>query len=214
LLLESDLASAELNTPKMVRWNGGRRLALLLPAIIVMVALTSSIYEFWLEDPIYSHYGWPLDETLNEKLRYVVQAVGFTSVAVIGPGILLFRSLAQLRRAHEQLQRAFHVAQSANTAKSQFLANMSHELRTPLNAVIGFADIMQAEMFGPLLPRYREYVSDVKNAGLHLLDVINDVLDISKAEAAEISIRQSDIELAGYSRNWKCSRAAWPRRLA
>lgn len=74
-------------------------------------------------------------------------------------------------------------AEKANVAKSQFLANMSHELRTPLNAIIGFSDTMTSEIFGPLAPNYREYADDISQSGRHLLDLINDLLDLSSVEA-------------------------------
>ncbi len=80
-------------------------------------------------------------------------------------------------------------AEDANRAKSEFLANISHELRTPLNAIIGFSDIMTQEMFGPLgTERYAEYCQDIHNSGTYLLNVINDVLDMSKIEAGRMSI--------------------------
>ena len=74
-------------------------------------------------------------------------------------------------------------AEAANLAKSRFLATMSHELRTPLNAVMGFADIMRNRLFGPLPDRYAEYSQLIHESGAHLLDLINDVLDLSKIEA-------------------------------
>jgi signal transduction histidine kinase len=106
-------------------------------------------------------------------------------------------AITRIGRAHSELRAALHAAQVANMAKSRFLANMSHELRTPLNAVIGFSDVMGSEMFGPLLPRYRGYAADIRKAGLHLLNIINDVLDISKAEAAEFRVHLSDTSLSG-----------------
>ncbi len=81
-------------------------------------------------------------------------------------------------------------AEEANQAKSKFLANMSHELRTPLNAIIGFSEIMEAAMFGPLgAEKYSEYSRDIRESGQYLLDVINDILDMSKIEAGGIRPR-------------------------
>ena len=74
-------------------------------------------------------------------------------------------------------------AEAQSTGKTRFLANMSHELRTPLNAVIGFADIMRQRLFGPLPERYADYADSIHQAGGHLLELINDVLDVSKIEA-------------------------------
>jgi two-component system, cell cycle sensor histidine kinase PleC len=87
-------------------------------------------------------------------------------------------------------------AESANRSKSEFLANMSHELRTPLNAVIGFSEIMSAEMFGPLgAPKYSEYAQDIRKSGMFLLDVINDILDMSKIEAGRVELEFSEVEI-------------------
>jgi two-component system cell cycle sensor histidine kinase PleC len=87
-------------------------------------------------------------------------------------------------------------AEDANAAKSKFLANMSHELRTPLNAIIGFSEIMEAAMFGPLgAEKYTEYSRDIRESGEYLLDVINDVLDMSKIEAGGIRLAPEIVEL-------------------
>ncbi len=87
-------------------------------------------------------------------------------------------------------------AEEANQAKSKFLANMSHELRTPLNAIIGFSEIMESGMFGPLgAEKYHEYCSDIRGSGQYLLEVINDILDMSKIEAGRIRLDFEDLEL-------------------
>jgi two-component system cell cycle sensor histidine kinase PleC len=87
-------------------------------------------------------------------------------------------------------------AEDANRAKSSFLANMSHELRTPLNAIIGFSEIMESAMFGPLgAEKYSEYSRDIRQSGQYLLDVINDILDMSKIEAGRIQLDIEAVEL-------------------
>src|SRR6185295_15231251 len=79
---------------------------------------------------------------------------------------------------------------------SAFLAIISHELRTPLNAIIGFAGLMEDQRFGPLgAPRYREYVSDIKNSGQHLLELINNILDLSRAEAGKLHLQEDTVDV-------------------
>lgn len=101
------------------------------------------------------------------------------------------------RRSEENLRRATESAELANRAKTKFLANMSHELRTPLNAIIGFSEIMRQQMFGPLgTERYIEYTNDIHDSGRHLLNVIDDILDISKIEAGRYAIEEEVIDFA------------------
>ena len=88
-------------------------------------------------------------------------------------------------------------AEDANQAKSKFLANMSHELRTPLNAIIGFSEIMGSDMFGPLgSDKYQEYCHDILTSGQHLLEVINDILDMSKIEAGRMQLDMEPLDLS------------------
>ncbi|MGV8996981.1 MAG: sensor histidine kinase [Parvibaculaceae bacterium] len=101
----------------------------------------------------------------------------------------ILASRRALSRMTEKLAVAFHTAEQANEAKSRFLANMSHELRTPLNAVIGFSDIMLHQLFGPIEnARYVDYAKDINSSGLHLLGIINDILDLAKIESGETTI--------------------------
>lgn len=98
-------------------------------------------------------------------------------------------SRQMLRKMTERLAWAFDNAERANEAKSHFLANMSHELRTPLNAIIGFSDIMRNERFGPIgNERYLGYARDVNDSGIHLLGIINDILDLAKIEAGHATM--------------------------
>lgn len=102
-----------------------------------------------------------------------------------------------LRKQMEQsLREAKDQADSANRAKSTFLANMSHELRTPLNAIIGFSEMMINETFGKLgHEKYIEYMDDVLNSAKHLLEIINEVLDMSKIEAGRIELDESEVNI-------------------
>jgi len=86
-------------------------------------------------------------------------------------------------------------AEAANHAKSEFLANMSHELRTPLNAILGFSEVIKSQMFGPLSGRYRSYAADIFNSGNHLLELINEILDLSKLEAGKLELHEEDVNL-------------------
>jgi signal transduction histidine kinase len=98
-----------------------------------------------------------------------------------------------LRLMTERLAVAFHNAERANEAKSRFLANMSHELRTPLNAIIGFSDIMQNELLGSMQnPRYRGYAGDINTSGLHLLGIINEILDLAKIESGQTTTENEE----------------------
>ena len=109
----------------------------------------------------------------------------------------LERQKAELSQANANYLAEKERAEAANRAKSEFLANMSHELRTPLNAILGFSEILTNEMFGPVgSPRYGEYARDIHDSGKHLLNVINDILDMSKIEAGHMRLSCESVDLA------------------
>ncbi len=108
----------------------------------------------------------------------------------------LGRANRRLETANADLVRAHAESEAASRAKSEFLANMSHELRTPLNAIIGFAEVIERETFGPAGPRYREYAGDIHGSGRHLLQVINDILDLAKVEAGQMLLHEARLDPA------------------
>ena len=98
--------------------------------------------------------------------------------------------------AYDALRIAKEKAEAVSRVKSGFLATMSHELRTPLNAIIGFSDVMRGEILGPLgNTQYREYAADIHESGTHLLEIINDFLDLSKAEVGKLELREDVFDL-------------------
>ncbi|MBY0431719.1 MAG: two-component sensor histidine kinase, partial [Rhodospirillales bacterium] len=114
-----------------------------------------------------------------------------------GQTVGIYTDITELKRGEQALRAATVEAEQATRTKSEFLANMSHELRTPLNAIIGFSDTILAEIFGPIgNPRYREYLGHIHHSGHHLLDLINDILDLSKVEAGKVELEYLPIDVA------------------
>jgi len=107
-----------------------------------------------------------------------------------------YLDITQRKRFEADLRRAKEEAELASRTKTEFLANMSHELRTPLNAVICLAEIMQSEVFGPLCdPHYSEYAADIRDSGQHLLNLINDLLDVSKIEFGKVELVEETVDV-------------------
>ena len=124
----------------------------------------------------------PINTTiLTHRVRYLLRAA---------------KAFDTLREHQERLIAAKEMAEAANRAKSDFLASMSHELRTPLNAIIGFAGIMRDGKFGPLEKRYADYASIIGDSGSHLLAIINDILDLAKAEANQLALDEEEFQIA------------------
>jgi signal transduction histidine kinase len=138
----------------------------------------------------------------------VLIAVMLPAAAAITERITLRGGMQAALQREEKVNRALRIseqralemaeqAQSANRAKSEFLASMSHELRTPLNAILGFSEILKAQLYGPLgSAKYVEYAEDVHKSGAHLLDLINDVLDLSKIDAGKMELRESTFAIS------------------
>jgi len=157
--------------------------------------------------------GYPLVVTVNNKESAILAdwsheaavTAGIASAAillVVMVGLLLARLFtlqAQMTRSLTDRAKALHaqeVAEAASQAKTGFLANMSHELRTPLNAIIGFTEMLGAGYLGPLNERQAEYVRDIGASGVHLLGLINTVLDMSKIEAGSFELTEEPVDVA------------------
>jgi PAS domain S-box-containing protein len=127
------------------------------------------------------------------ELALSTQAIRFADRDLL---LTVARDVTDRRRVEEELRQSKEAAVFANRAKSEFLANMSHELRTPLNAIIGFSEVIAKELFGPVGNRqYAEYARDVRSSGEHLLQIINDLLDLSKLEAGKQDLHETEIGL-------------------
>ena len=108
----------------------------------------------------------------------------------------LIKQAAELKKLANESSQAQRKAEAANLAKSTFLTNMSHELRTPLSAIIGFSEMMQREALGPVgSTRYRAYADDINRSGMHLLDLVNDLLDLSKIEAGKMELAEDFVDM-------------------
>ena len=105
--------------------------------------------------------------------------------------------IGELEQSKSISDEARRRAEAANIAKSRFLAQMSHELRTPLNAILGFSEVMKGEIFGPhAVPMYKDYAGDIHSSGVHLLNLINEILDLSRIEAGRYELNEEAVSLA------------------
>jgi signal transduction histidine kinase len=108
----------------------------------------------------------------------------------------VLRDITTFKRAERDFIEARRAAETASARKSDFLARISHEIRTPLSAIIGFAEIMHDERFGQLgNARYRDYLKDILNSGAHVLDLVNDLLDLSKIEAGRADLTFGEVDI-------------------
>jgi len=141
---------------------------------------------FYRDVPTIKERLMPLGRTLQIRRRAMPN----------GSVISIYSDVTENKASEGRLIEARSQAEAANRAKGDFLANMSHELRTPLNAIIGFSEVISNELFGPIAnEKYLEYIKDIHSSSLHLLSIINDVLDMSKIEAGKVELAKEVVQI-------------------
>jgi PAS domain S-box-containing protein len=205
---QADEAIVTIDTERRVAtWNGGAEKLFGLPAgkaigqpLAMLRGRSAEDGEAWSDQVIAASPAMPFESSLlagsGERIDVAASASALVGEAGDAVGWVVFlRDITARRRYELRLAEAKQQAEIANRSKSEFLANMSHELRTPLNAVIGFAQVMKDELFGALgSARYRGYANDIHASGEHLLELINDLLDVSAIEADRLELHESELD--------------------
>jgi two-component system cell cycle sensor histidine kinase PleC len=182
-------------------------LAMAATAIIASSLRGALVATFALPVGVYAIMGarvWvPVEAIMVALLIVALPFFGYVATHLYKSAIMLlsFRSekdglIAELETAKSMSDEARRRAEDANLAKSRFLASMSHELRTPLNAILGFSEVMSNEVLGPMKnDTYREYANDIHDSGQHLLDLINEILDLSRIEAGRYQLNDEPVSI-------------------
>ncbi len=181
------------------QWKGIWRAALrwlrahLSASAVVLAAL------YWVVDALIHVFVLRDGPFIGQLFPHDVNELWMRSLAValiVALGLYAQRAVGVQRLLRQEAETARQAAELAIRTKSEFLANMSHELRSPLNAIIGFAEIMKDELFGPIgRPQYAEYCEDIHASGTHLLEIINDILDLSKMEAGKLQLNEETVDI-------------------
>src|SRR5205809_5571330 len=181
-LLLVDVIMPRMDGFELCRELRGRLVSAYVPIVVATslddVPSIARAYDAGATDFIPKPINWLV---LNHRVRYILRAS---------------RAFDELRRNQARLIAARDAAEAASRSKSEFLANMSHELRTPLNAIIGFSGMMSDRMFGPLNDRYSEYAGVIGDSGRHLLAIINDILDLARADANRLVVTEEEVEIS------------------
>ena len=150
--------------------------------------------EEWITERLNAHHAGRdgLDQRLSDDRWVRVVTRKLADGSIVGVRV----DITEHKRREAELQRAKEEAETSNRVKSEFLANMSHELRTPLNAIIGFAEALKLGNTGPLTSTQADYLKHIHDSGRLLLDLINDILDLSKIEAGSVALRKESFAVA------------------
>jgi two-component system, cell cycle sensor histidine kinase PleC len=157
---------------------------------------TAVVLDFVFKGDIHSYILIAMAITAQVYFGLLAQRLYSTTLATLEARAEKDALIGELEQAKANSDEARRRAEAANLAKSRFLAQMSHELRTPLNAILGFSEVMKSEVFGPhAVPTYKEYASDIHSSGVHLLNLINEILDLSRIEAGRYELNEETVSL-------------------
>jgi two-component system, cell cycle sensor histidine kinase PleC len=153
--------------------------------------------DFALRGGVHNYILAAMTLTAQAYFTMLAQRLYSTTLATLEARAEKDALIGELEQAKAISDEARTRAEAANISKSRFLAQMSHELRTPLNAILGFSEVMKSEVFGPhAVPTYKEYAGDIHNSGVHLLNLINEILDLSRIEAGRYELNEEAVDLA------------------
>ena len=170
---------------------------LMVVCVLATMLVLSYVWEFYGEAIAMRALALPYDEVAEarDNWRFIWTSFGFAILSLGVPTVVMLRNARNLQHMIEGLVAAQNAERSANEAQTRFLANMSHELRTPLNAIIGFSELTEMQIFGPVDERYRSYARDIHSSGVHLLTIVNDILDLTKSQAQNIRLDMKNISI-------------------
>ena len=175
-------------------------LASTLPVAMLAATIpvtTAVVLDFLLKGDIQSYILIGMAATAQVYFGMLAQRLYSTTLATLEARAEKDALIGELEQAKANSDEARRRAEAANLAKSRFLAQMSHELRTPLNAILGFSEVMKSEVFGAhAVPTYKEYAGDIHSSGVHLLNLINEILDLSRIEAGRYELNEEPVSLA------------------
>jgi two-component system cell cycle sensor histidine kinase PleC len=170
--------------------------------VATMPVTAAVVFDFILRGDIHSYILVGMAVTAQVYFGLLAHRLYWTTLATLEARAEKDALIGELEQANANSDEARRRAEAANLAKSRFLAQMSHELRTPLNAILGFSEVMKSEVFGPhAVPTYKEYAGDIHASGVHLLNLINEILDLSRIEAGRYELNEEPVALSAVAQD-------------